>query len=125
MDKTKNPQAAADYATKNAKEKSVGLCAKYVANALINKGNFTFDRQPSAYMYHTKGILTGLGFQEIQGGNPMKGDIYVQEGTKTHPDGHIAIYNGSNWISDFKQKTDNVYQKDAGAKHYYRYSAKP
>ena len=44
-------------------------------------------------MYHTDGILTKMGFSQIKYGNPQKGDIYVQDRTKTHEDGHIAIYN--------------------------------
>ncbi len=48
-------------------------------------------------MYHTDGILTKMGFSQIKYGNPQKGDIYVQDRTKTHEDGHIAIYNGTNW----------------------------
>ena len=55
---------AADYARNNANTKSVGECAKYVANALIKAG-FSFTRQSSAYMYHTNGILLKIGFSQI------------------------------------------------------------
>lgn len=111
---------AADYARNHANKKSVGLCAKYVANAL-EKGGFIFTRQSSAYMYHTNNILSGMGFNKINGGNPQKGDIYVEDKTKTHTDGHIAIYDGSNWVSDFIQKSDHVHSKDSGTNYYYRY----
>ena len=111
---------AADYARNNANKKSVGYCARYVANVLQNAG-FSFTRQPSAYMYHTKGILTQMGFKSIQGGNPQKGDVYVEEATSTHPDGHIAIYDGNNWVSDFIQNSDHVHRTGGGTNHYYRY----
>ena len=101
---------AADYATSHAGSSSVGACAKYVANALQNAG-FSFTRQPSAYMYHTNGILTNMGFKSIQGGNPQKGDVYVEGGTNTHPHGHIAIYDGNNWVSDFIQNSDILSEK--------------
>ena len=110
---------AADYATSHAGSSSVGACAKYVANALQNAG-FSFTRQRSAYMYHTNGTLSAMGFSQISGGSPQKGDIYVEDRTNTHPDGHIAIYNGSNWVSDFIQKTDHVHRTDSGTNHYYR-----
>ena len=113
-------QKAADYATQNAKNKSTGFWARYVANALEDAG-FKFTRQSSAYMYHTKGILTNMGFSSINGGSPQKEDIYVEDATKTHQDGHIAIYNGSNWVSDFIQKSDHVHSKDSGTNYYYRY----
>ena len=72
-------------------------------------------------MYHTKGVLSNMWFYQIDNNNPQKGDIYVQDKTQTHEDGHMAIYNGTNWVSDFIQKTDNVYANDAGPKYYYRY----
>ena len=112
-------EKAADYATNNAKPKSTGYCARYVANALQH-GGFTFQRQDSAYKYHTNGILSGMGFSLINGGSPQKGDVYVEDKTQTHPDGHIAIYNGSNWVSDFIQRTDHVHSKDSGTNYYYR-----
>ena len=111
---------AADYARNNANTKSVGECAKYVANALIQAG-FSFKRQSSAYMYHTNGVLVNIGFSKISKGNPQKGDIYVEDKTNTHPHGHIAIYDGNNWVSDFVQKSDNVHRSDPGTNYYYRY----
>jgi hypothetical protein len=35
--------------------------------------------------------------------SPMKGDIVVMQQTNQSKNGHIAIYNGTNWVSDFKQ----------------------
>ena len=114
-------EKAADYARNHAKSKSQGQCAKYVADALINGGGFSFTRQSSAYMYHSNGILKNLGFNEISRGSPKKGDVYVEDRTNTHVHGHIAIYDGKNWISDFIQKTDNVHSTDPGTNYYYRY----
>ena len=113
---------AADYARNHAESKSKGQCAKYVADALMYGGGFSFTRQKSAYMYHTNGILFDLGFDEISKGSPRKGDIYVEDRTNTHPNGHIAIYDGYNWVSDFVQKTDRVHINDQGTNYYYRYN---
>ena len=111
---------AVDYISKHTNSNSVGLCARYVADALQH-GGFKFTRQPSAYMYHTNGIIRDLRFNQIgRPDNPQKGDIYVQDRTDSHPDGHIALFDGRNWCSDFRQKTDNVYKNDAGTKYYYR-----
>ena len=41
-----------------------------------------------------------MGFHEISEGNPQKGDICVTNRRSDRPSGHIAIYDGSNWISD-------------------------
>ena len=35
-------EEAADYARNHAQSKSIGQCAKYVADALINGGGFSF-----------------------------------------------------------------------------------
>ena len=114
-------QKAADYARNHAGSSSKGQCAKYVADALINGGGFSFTRQSSAYMYHTNGILSDIGFKQISKGNPKKGDIYVEDRTSSHVHGHIAIYDGSNWVSDFIQKSDRVHFTDQGTNYYYRH----
>ena len=107
------------FLRKNAHKKSVGYSAKYVADALEYAG-FKFTRQVSGYLYHTKGILRKMGFREIPKGKPKAGDVYVQDKTPSHKHGHIAMF-CKQWISDFFQKTDQVYNEDRGAIHYYRY----
>ena len=72
-------------------------------------------------MYHTYGILSNIGFSQISKGSPQKGDVYVENRTSSHPHGHIAIYDGNNWVSDFIQKTDTVHSSDRGTNYYYRY----
>lgn len=116
---------AVDYLTKKALAKSNNVCALYVANALQYGGKFNFPRQPSAYMYHTNGILKQIGFQEIDRPNSFEiGDITVTEKNKFHIHGHIAMWNGKNWISDFRQRTEFVYAKNQPKVHYYRYKGK-
>lgn len=112
---------AVAYLKAHAHKKSTGYCAKYVANAL-EAGGFKFTRQPSAYLYHTKGIIKKLGFTPIsRPSKPKKGDIYVQDKNSSHPDGHIAMFSGSKWISDFIQNSDQVYRNNPGKRYYYRY----
>lgn len=36
---------------------------------------------------------------------PAKGDVIVFDRFPGHPDGHTAMFNGNQWISDFRQKT--------------------
>ena len=113
---------AVNYLTEYACLKSVGLCAKYVANALEFGGKFSFQRQPSAYLYHTNGILKKIGFTEIENPDSFNiGDITVTEQNNFHAHGHIAMWNGNQWISDFLQKTEFVYSHHQPKVHYYRY----
>lgn len=113
---------ACETLTTNSKEKSIGKCAKYVADALQSAG-YKFNRQPSAYMYHTNGILSGMGFECIGRTNsqPQPGDICVINRFSGHPHGHICMFNGQKWISDFKQRTPVPYKEGApGGLWYYR-----
>ena len=116
-----NIDAAVKHLEDNSSANSKGLCAKYVANAL-EAGGFKFQRQGSAYMYHTNGILTKMGYNEISKPSSFKkGDITVTEKNKYHEHGHIAMYSGSQWISDFRQKSEFVYSSHQPPVHYYRY----
>lgn len=112
------------YARKHAKTKSSGYCARYVANALEYAG-IKFQRQPSAYMYHTNGILKKAGFglvsTSMSGYSPQPGDVCVIGRFNNHKHGHICIYDGKNWISDFVQRTPSPYRDGPGPLYFYRY----
>lgn len=99
---------AAIYATQKANAKSTGYCARYVANALQSAG-YKFERQNSAFMY-ASGPLASAGFQRVPyAGGFQIGDVLVwpahgrdNSGGAKH--GHIQIFNGKNWVSDYVQK---------------------
>lgn len=112
-------QNAATYARQKAKPSATGYCAKFVADALQHSG-FIFTRQAHAYQYHTNGILKNIGFVQISQGSPMKGDICVTNRSSSHTSGHIAIFDGSNWISDFIQRSVDVYSTGGNEKYFYR-----
>ena len=106
--------SAVKYLTEHAKNISVGQCAKYVRQALEHGGLDTTGRPKVAYKYNE--FLPKLGFVPIlessNTGNklpenytPQKGDIVVIGANRSHQAGHIAMYNGHQWISDFKQNT--------------------
>ena len=114
--------AAVKYLVSHAKPKSVHLCAGYVARAL-HAGGFHFKNQGAAYQYRTKGILKSIGYREISKPKSFKkGDITITERNSYHKYGHMAMYSGKQWISDFKQKSEFVYNKKTQPPvHYYRY----
>ena len=114
--------AAVKYLVDHANPKSVGYSAAYVANAL-QEGNFRFTRQPSAYMYRTNGVLNSIGYRQIAKPNSFKkGDITVTDRNAAHPHGHIAMWCGSNWISDFVQRSEFVFSSNQPPVYYYRYN---
>ena len=118
-----NIDAAVKYLVSHAKPHSVHLCAGYVAAAL-HAGGFKFKNQGAAYQYRTNGILKSIGYREIPKPKSFKkGDITITERNSAHKYGHMAMYSGKQWISDFKQSSEFVYDKKIQPPvHYYRYS---
>jgi len=50
-----------------------------------------------------------------------KGDITIHTCTNDHGYGHIQIYDGKRWYSDFVQKNNvNVYKTNPPPVYYYR-----
>ncbi|HBG40390.1 MAG TPA: hypothetical protein DDZ96_13125 [Porphyromonadaceae bacterium] len=100
---TFNINDAIIYLTSNAQETSSGYCAMYVRQAIEAGGLSTDGRPGSACGYDT--YLPTIGFSVVDPYNyiPQSGDIVVHEATSGHPYGHIAMYNGEKWISDFTQ----------------------
>ena len=98
-----NPIEAADYVTKNASRKSVGLCALYIRRA-INAGGIPLShRCGNAWRY--KYILPLVNFKEVDKDDSlMVGDIVVFQPIGGRRYGHIAMWNGKQWVSDFKQR---------------------
>ena len=98
-----NPKEAAEYATQKAEKKSVGLCALYIRKAII-AGGIPLYRGGDAWSY--KYLLPILGFEEVEEGADKKvGDIVVFQPIGGRKFGHIAIWNGKQWVSDFKQRS--------------------
>ena len=95
-------------------------CAKSIRLALQSAGA-KIDKHPVAAA-DWGNTLMKLGYKKIspEFSKPEKGDIYIIQRTNQHVYGHIAGFSGSQWVSDFKQRSHNVY-KDAAAKYeYYR-----
>ncbi|MDD4991454.1 MAG: FG-GAP-like repeat-containing protein [Paludibacter sp.] len=98
---------AVDKMNKIALSKSQGQCAKYVRIGLEAGGLNTTGHPLAAKDYNE--FLQKRGFVTVDSENyvPAKGDIAVFDsfqGKNTyHAFGHIQMYNGSQWISDFKQ----------------------
>jgi hypothetical protein len=120
-------KSAADFARNHAPG-SKGRCARFVANALESIG-LNFQRQSSAYMYHTNGVLKDMGFGVVSQGQSgytaQKGDVCVINKFGSHKHGHICIFDGQNWVSDFVQKNASPYKDYPGENNifFYRYGS--
>lgn len=92
---------AATYARQHAASHSLGKCAHYVSNA-IRHGGITFSN--THYAKDMGYTLSTHGFSQSYG-NPVTGDVAVIQPIPGHPYGHVCIYDGHQWISDFIQRT--------------------
>ncbi|TFW28277.1 hypothetical protein [Massilia horti] len=84
------------------------ICAKKVREALEAAGGDTTGHLGDAKTWGT--TLLRMGFRELPVEDPdrykpLKGDVVViQPYEGGNPSGHIAAFDGKNWISDFIQR---------------------
>ena len=55
------------------------------------------------------------------GYKPQKADVAVFAGSDAHPYGHITIYDGKQWVSDFKQRNMSPYRSGTTPVTIYRF----
>lgn len=84
-----------------ALSKSHTCCAWFVMRAM-NSGGCPIGILP-AFAYSK--VLPWYGFKLVKTSTYQTGDIIVFPATEKHVFGHIAMWNGEQWISDFKQKS--------------------
>lgn len=105
-----NIDNACKYLDGITSKQSGGRCAAEIHKALV-EGGLSITPPKHARNYHLFGWLSSVGFHQIkEPQQPMPGDIAVQ----TYEDyGHICMYTGSCWVSDFRQKTPRGKTGDA------------
>ncbi|TAM00709.1 MAG: CHAP domain-containing protein [Paraburkholderia sp.] len=94
-----DPRGAASRAEQRSRSTSQGRCAEYVRLA-VEAGGIVLSRHADAKDYGRS--LEDAGFYRANG-EPQVGDVIVIQPAPGHAHGHMAIYSGSIWISDFKQ----------------------
>ncbi|MCO6503870.1 MAG: hypothetical protein J6568_00385 [Snodgrassella sp.] len=94
---------AAQFATKHAQPKSTSDCARFVNDALRAQG--------IKVLGHGKDVADNLlktgKFQEVaysENYAPQIGDVMSIPPIPGHPYGHVAIWNGEYWVSDYVQQ---------------------
>ncbi|NNH00611.1 CHAP domain-containing protein [Acinetobacter sp. ANC 5414] len=95
-------------------------CAKSIRLALESAGA-RFQSHPIAAA-DWGNTLMKIGYRQINPkfDAPKEGDIYIIDRTGKHVYGHIAGFNGTQWVSDFKQKSYDVYNEKGLTYKYYR-----
>jgi len=98
-----NVDKAVAHLDSHALSRSHNCCAWFVMRAM-QAGGCPIGILP-AHAYSK--VLPLYGFKEIKTDKYQKGDIVVFPAVKGHKWGHIAMWNGRQWVSDFKQKGDH------------------
>jgi len=124
----------------NAQPTSTGFCGRYVDYALNHKSNggepltqSLNDGHPSSAGQFGPWLASQWGFASVATINPgatsppsdyvpQVGDIAVFQITQNHPYGHIEGWDGTQWVSDWKQHGFNPYvnQSTSGSATIYR-----
>ena len=96
---------AADFALKNAADRSLKNCALYVNNALRAQGIRSSGNGVDVAINLLK---SGQGFHQVAYSKdyvPQIGDVMSMKSNSRsgHNYGHVAIYTKDGWVSDFKQ----------------------
>jgi hypothetical protein len=100
----------------HALTRSTHHCAMYCRMGLEAAGLSTADRPASGDAGDYGPFLLKHGAQTVpqEGYVPQVGDVVVFSKTSQHPYGHIEMYDGHNWVSDFMQHSFSPY-RDAGS----------
>ena len=118
-----NIDKAVNHLNEFALNESQGKCAQYVREAL-DAGGVTGLRG-HATSYYLSGKLENKNFEvaskNLNDLELQKGDIAVFLKTNKKPYGHIAMYNGKQWVSDFKQKSFFVHAEYIRSNTYVIY----
>lgn len=93
---------AIEHLQSHAQPHSTGNCARYVRQA-VEAGGVTLVRHLSAKDYGPS--LTAVGFQAVATAGYLHraGDVGIVQPIPGHPHGHMALFDGTHWISDFVQ----------------------
>jgi len=117
---------AVGYIQDHAEPHSVGLCARYTVNA-IEAGGVKIKRTNSAKDLGPSLESAGFVKMDIDYHQAIKGDVAIFQAftfeNKQHPHGHAQMFDGQQWISDFRQNDfwpGSAYRKAQPVYHIYR-----
>jgi len=110
-------QAAVDHIVGHAlPSPGAGQCGTHVLDSLAAGGLRVPRGKESAYMY--KDVLLNNGWEVVTDGSLQPGDVEIYDKVEgKHPHGHMQMWTGNGWYSDFGQKGEDPYRvKGSGGK---------
>ncbi|HUY80629.1 MAG TPA: RHS repeat-associated core domain-containing protein [Acidobacteriaceae bacterium] len=113
--------AITNYADQHAEPHSLGKCAAYCRRAFEAGGVDTNGHPIDAKDWGPTLLKNGATVISPDGYTPQKADVAVFAGSDAHPHGHITIYDGKQWVSDFKQRNMSPYRSGTTPVTIYRF----
>jgi hypothetical protein len=107
-----NKSELSDWMDAHALSRSSRHCAMYVRLGMEAAGLNTEDRPQSGDAGDYGPFLLRHGAQMVPTDSyaPQVGDVVVFDKTAQHPYGHIEMYDGHQWVSDFMQNSFSPYR---------------
>jgi hypothetical protein len=112
-----------DWMDAHALVRSSHHCAMYCRLGMEAAGLNTSDRPRSGDAGDYGPFLLRHGAQTVSQAyySPLVGDVVVFDKTSEHPNGHIEMYDGHHWVSDFMQRRFSPYRDSASSPSYTIY----
>jgi hypothetical protein len=110
-----NKNQLSDWMDAHALSRSSHHCAMYCRLGMEAGGLNTEDRPKSGDAGDYGPFLLRHGAQKVSPDSfvPQVGDVAVFDKTVQHPNGHIEMYDGHHWVSDFMQNSFSPYRDAA------------
>ena len=110
-----NKSQLSDWMDAHALSRSSHHCAMYCRLGMEAAGLDTADRPRSGDAGDYGPFLLRHGAQTVPQESyvPQVGDVVVFDKTEQHPYGHIEMYDGHQWVSDFMQHSFSPYRDAA------------
>jgi hypothetical protein len=107
-----NKSQLSDWMDAHALTRSSHRCAMYCRLGMEAAGLNTADRPQSGDAGDYGPFLLRHGAQTVAPDSyvPQVGDVVVFDKTDQHPFGHIEMYDGHQWVSDFMQHSFSPYR---------------
>jgi hypothetical protein len=107
-----NKSQLSEWMDAHALSRSSHHCAMYCRLGMEAAGLSTADRPQSGDAGDYGPFLLKHGAQTVaqQSYAPQVGDVVVFDKTGQHPNGHIEMYDGHHWVSDFMQNSFSPYR---------------
>jgi len=111
---TLNKTQLSDWMDAHALSRSSHHCAMYCRLGMEAAGLDTSDRPQSGDAGDYGPFLMRHGAQTVPPDSyvPQVGDVVVFNKTDQHPNGHIEMYDGQHWVSDFMQNKFSPYRDE-------------